>query len=488
MKISSRLLLAVALLSLSLPVWAQENVVLIVGDDMGVDTLAVYGEAGDYPVTPNLDGLATQGVSFRNVWSTPVCSSTRATILTGRYGFRNTVGALVKQSSGGHDLPLCESLLPESLCPVGYRTAAVGKWHLTNGGYNAPPMQPCLPQFSPLVVGGPIHHGFDYFAGSLFNFSSPSQHYFNWQRFEPLLPDGTMAAMAANPSLDYATRQNVDDAIHWLENSGDDPFFLYLAFHSPHVPLQVPPAGEFVPRPGLDSPGMLFDPNSGHDDRAFFKAMVESMDHQIGRLLARLECLGLRENTWIIFVGDNGTTEDVNTSDRPGKGTLFEGGINVPLIVSGPLGWIDEPRRFHEGLVNTTDLFATVCDMAGAALPAGVTLDSYSLLPVLEDHTASTGRALAYSELFPHSGAPGPKDGQAIRNERYKYILHSANSAESFFDLEVDPLEQDNLLLDVPGLTLNERNNLAALKIALSAHTDTPLPCPDPCSSMQTCP
>jgi arylsulfatase B len=287
------------------------NVLVILADDIGTDNIRVYGEADDAPRTPNIDALAAQGVRFRNAYANPVCSPTRAALLTGRYARRTGLGAIVGWTDTT-ELALEEVTLAEFLDegPFDYSTAAIGKWHLSG------------PQ-TPNAFDHPNLQGFDSFAGTIHNlyFEDESQEekrdgepsdYFHYDR----VVDGVLTR-----SDRYATRQQTDDAleaIHTLE----EPWFVYLAYNAAHSPFQAPPGSELGPRAS---------------DVQRYDATIEEMDTQIGRLLDGLE--SKRQRTIVIFLADNGTPKEVVTAPylpKHAKATLYEGGTNVPLIVAGP--------------------------------------------------------------------------------------------------------------------------------------------------------
>ena len=347
------------------------NILLLIADDLGVDGLESYGEGSGTPTTPNIDSLAQGGLLFRNVWSNPVCSTTRATILTGNYAFRNGIGWLVYESSAGPPLQLSELTLPEALdWTTGglYAHAAFGKWHLgdsTVGGESAPNQA-----------------GFSHYSGALANLLPPND-YFNW----PKTVDGTTTT-----STNYATTETVDDVLAWVGQT-PEPWFAHVAFHAPHTPFHSPPANLHT----VD----LTQPTK----RLQFEAMVEALDTEIGRLLASLPP-AVSANTMVIFVGDNGSHSSITLSPfdtEHAKSTLYEGGVNVPLIISGPL--LSDTGEVR-GLVTTTDLYRTVLEMAGGTipLPAKAGQDSVSLVPYFADASLQTLREYAYAEEFLPNG------------------------------------------------------------------------------------
>ena len=293
---------ALAALCSSAP--AQDNVLLIVLDDVGVDYVGCYGEAAHPANTPNIDALADQGVLFRNFWTAPVCSATRAQVQTGRFGYRTGVGHVVTKN---HGLPKQELVLPEVFerrDDLGHTTAAFGKWHLGNaalGGVYAPNLA-----------------GYRHFEGTRANLNQP-QDYYSWEH---------IANGVVTQSEDYATTRTVDDFLGW-HGQVSGPWFAYVAFHAAHQPFHRPPDHLHT----LDLP----DGDPRHDPVPFYRATIESVDTEIGRLLAGLgEEL---EETHVVLLGDNGTPGQVSLAPflpSHAKQTPYEGGLNVPLIVSGP--------------------------------------------------------------------------------------------------------------------------------------------------------
>lgn len=403
----------------------QDNVLIIVADDVGVDSVRVYHEGRQPPPTPHIDALAARGVLFRNTWSNPLCSPTRACIQTGRYGLRTGIGAVVNWTGPSPSLSFAETTLPELLDArqSGYAHAAIGKWHLTNqaaGGVLAPNLS-----------------GWSHYSGPVI----PTSNYFSWQR--------TVNGVTAN-STTYMTTQNVDDALAWIQ-SAPRPWVCYLAFLSAHKPFHAPP-------PALHTQNL----SSGQDPVRLYKAMVEAMDTEIGRLLTTLgpEVVA---STNVIFLGDNGTPKEV--SEPPflsthAKATMYEGGLNVPLIVAGPA--VGSGGREDPALVSTVDLFATVAELCGvdAGVP-WVAIDSVSFVPHLRTPDHPAVRSIAYSEVFLTSRWSGDS---AVRDSTYKLIRRrSARPVlHEFYDLAADTFEQNELLSSRP-LTPVEQTAMAAL-------------------------
>ncbi len=391
------------------------NILILVADDVGVDQLAAYGEGTDVPYTPALDALAADGLRFRNAWANPVCSPTRALVMTGRYAFRTGLGDILPLTSTDHLLP-SEVTLPELLdagAPNAWQHAAFGKWHLgspTPGGFD-----------------GPNLAGFDHFAGTPGNLVQPFGYY-SW----PEVENGALRV-----STEYATSRTVDSFLEWLPEA-NGPWLAYVAFNACHFPFEAPP-------PELHSVDLSGVPPHGVP-RPYYKAVLEAMDTEIGRLL---EGLGSeRANTTILFLGDNGTPPGVGAPNFPPdqhKGTLYEGGINVPLIVQGPAVAAGSECS---ALVSAVDIFATVADLAGVDLASTIAapLDSVSLLPYFSNPGLPSARDAVFAELFAPNGLCQPAAFErAVRDKRYKLITRS-DAADELYDLELDPFETTDLL------------------------------------------
>ncbi len=369
---------------------APPNVLVLLADDLGVDKVGVYGEAANPPPTPHLDQMAARGILFRNAWSNPVCAPTRATLLTGRYSFRTGIGG-VRAPSGPWSLGLSEVTIPEmlGLGETRYGTAAFAKWHLTND--------------SPFTH--PNDQGFDHFAGVWFNVDRGSDNAYDYSFFQKVV-QGELGDVSA-----YAPTDKVDDALEWIA-AAPGPWFVYLAFNSPHTPFHAPPQNLHTQNL---SDAACAAGGTGDEIRCY-DAMVEAMDTEIGRLIAGIDPQVL-DNTVVMFLGDNGTPGRAGEPPRianHSKGSTYEKGINVPLIVTGPM--VTQPGAESLALVNTTDVFATIAEIAGVSLdeemPPETILDSVSFLPHLRDPSAPTTRQFVFAERFwPNSTAgafPGP--------------------------------------------------------------------------------
>lgn len=413
---------------------AGENVLLIIADDYGADAMGIYSKAETAP-TPTLDALADNGVRFLHCWANPVCSPTRASILTGRHACRTGVG------SRGDVIDPNEFTIAHAMSNAGYATACIGKWHLndkTNGGKRNPNLM-----------------GFDYYAGST---RGAIYDYFAWSK--------TVNGVTANVS-NYATSENVDDAIAWIDDQGTAPWFLWLAFNAAHTTYHLPPND-------LHSYDDL--PNTPEDIESnpvpYFRAMVEAMDTEISRLLSSMDS-EVVANTTIIFIGDNGTSKRVSPQVvRGAKGSLYEGGLWVPCIVSGPA--IEGPlNRTNDALIHVVDIFNSILEIAGVdpatAVPAGTQIDSSSFAPYLADPDLPNFHTYSFAERFSQNGMAA--DGKAIRNESYKLIRFD-DGHEELFDIANDPTESRDLLArgKLGGM---RRSNYEALAASLDALRDS---------------
>jgi arylsulfatase A-like enzyme len=387
---------------------AGNNVLLIIADDYGTDSSPLYNTtAGATAPTPRIAALAASGVRFSNAYACPVCSPTRATMLTGRHGFRTGVGQVVTVADG-NSLTAGELTLPEVISQnntLGIQSACFGKWHLSAG-------MPAATAAAPNTIGGWPHY-----AGST---SGALTDYFSWNKST----NGTVSTMTT-----YATTDLVNDATAWINarTAANQQWVAWVAFNAPHTPFHNPPAA--LHSYGANPATSLLK----------YRAAVEAMDTEIGRLLLSVNTA----TTDIIFIGDNGSPGQVIQppyDNDHSKGTLYDGGTRVPLVISGPS--VVSGGRTSGALVHAVDLFSTVLELAGVPLPASVTLDSESLKPVLANQSPGI-RTRIYNEQFTQSDPAA--GGRAIRDDRYK-LIRLNNGAEEVYDLQASPAETVNLL------------------------------------------
>ncbi|MEZ4317952.1 MAG: sulfatase-like hydrolase/transferase [Myxococcota bacterium] len=424
------------------------NVLLFLLDDIGVDKVGAYGMLDDAPPqTPVIDGLAETGIRFHRAWSTPVCSPTRATVMTGRYGRRTGLGRIIDQEAPAAILAYDEIMVPEMLAwaDLPYATAMTGKWHLAW----------LLPRYLDHPSAG---GGFEYHTGSLENLGRSIQNpefprgYRYWENNR----NGSLSW-----STEYATAYTVDQSIALTENM-PEPWFLYVPFNGAHIPYHDPPE-DWVYTPAADTTG---------PER--FRAMVESIDLAIGRVLDGMDP-DVRARTTVFVVGDNGTaTASTLPQLELAKGTVLEAGVRVPFIVNG--AGVQEPG-VSDVLVNTVDLFDTIAAIAGADLsrmdaePGALPRDSQSFLPVLGALDAP-GRTVGYAEAFEPNG-PGPytQSFRAVTDGRFKLIeFEGVEAGAVLFDLENDPTESDDLL--AAGPTGDAAEALERLEAAMDGYVE----------------
>lgn len=393
----------------------QPNILFIIADDMGKDATAGFSEGTIKPNTPNLNSIKDAGLTFNNFWTYPTCSPTRASIITGKYGYRTGV------KFAGDVLDNSEKILQQYINEQtnnAYATAIVGKWHLA--GRNTTTN---LESF-----------GMDYYAGVI---AGSVPDYYAWDLSE----DG-----ASTSQTEYTTKVFTDLAINWV-NDQDKPWFLWLAYNAPHTPFHAPPAE-------MHTQGNLPDYADNLDATPYYMAAIEAMDYQIGRLLANIPAAEL-DNTVIIFIGDNGTPGQVAQapySRRKAKGSLYQGGVNVPMFISGK----NVSRTGAENsLIGSTDLYSTIAELAG--VDNSTINDSKSFKHLLT--TVATHRVFQYAEL-----ADGADDLWGINNGEYKLIVN-ANGTEELYDLGNDPYESANLLNST--LTAAQESAKAALETEL---------------------
>lgn len=378
------------------------NIIMVIGDDVGIDSSPCYEVGAEKPNMQNLEALCESGVVFDNVWATPACSSTRAAILTGQYGLRTGVLA------AGEELQDTESvfdiLANDTATP--YSNAVIGKWHV--GGKHPDPNHPAL-------------FGVEHYAGFL---TSGLKDYYEWDITE----DGVSSHVSG-----YATTVFTDKALEWIEEQ-DSAWFLWLAYNAPHVPNHIPPEGMYTQQ-GLTGTPQDMRQNT----RSYYFAALEALDSEMGRLLDSLPP-EVRANTVIIFIGDNGTHNTVSQGYDPEKTkfTVYEGGIHVPMIIAGD--GVSRIGEREDALVNITDLFATIAEMAGVDEVSQP--DSVSFMDALTNPNF-TGREYAYSEFRFENGSTA----WTVRDLQYKLIEYSDGRRE-LYDLSVDPFESNDLLAD----------------------------------------
>ena len=387
------------------------NVLVILVDDLGYGDLSCYG-AKDLK-TPNIDRLVSAGMRFDNFYANcPVCSPTRAALLTGRYpdlvGVPGVIRTHIKNNWGYLD-PRA-TLLPELLNRAGYHTAIVGKWHL---GLSSP--------------NKPNQRGFDFFHGFLGDmmddYYNHRRHGHNYMRCngELIDPKGHATDLFTEWAVDYIRGRR----------RAKQPFFLYVAYNAPHTPIQPP--DEWLQRVKQREPGIS-------DRRAKLVAFIEHLDDGIGKVIEALDQTGLAEDTLVIFTSDNGGQLGVGANNGPlraGKGDMYEGGIRVPFCAVWP-GKIKAGSR-SDAVALTMDLFPTICRVAGATIEHEI--DGRSILPVLLGRQQELDDRLLFW-VRREGGRYGGQEYYAVRHGRFKLVQNSPFEGFELFDLAEDPQEQ----------------------------------------------
>ncbi|MCX5683467.1 MAG: sulfatase [Planctomycetota bacterium] len=429
------------------------NFVFFLIDDMGWMDLSCQGSK--FYETPNIDRLASQGMRFTNAYAAcPVCSPTRASIMTGRYPARlhltdwiaghNRPFAKLRIPDWTKYLPLEEVTIAEALKPAGYATASIGKWHL--GG----------PEF------WPDKQGFDLnFAGT--DQGQPPSYFAPYKiQTIPSAPDG-----------EYLTDRLADETCKFIDANKARPFFVYLPNYAVHSPLM----GK---KEMIEKYKAKADPASGQKN-AVYAAMIQSVDESVGKVCAKLDELGLAGRTVVIFMSDNGgvarTTS--NAPLRAGKGSLYEGGIREPLIVRWP-GAV-KPGTTNDEVVISTDFFPTILEIAGVAPsadPAHI-LDGISFVPELKQSGRKRTREAVYWH-YPHYHPGGATPGSIIRAGDWKLIEYFEDNRVELYNLREDLGETKDLAATMPDKAAELRKKLADWRTSVGAQMPTPNPDYDP--------
>ncbi len=434
----------------------RPNVVLFLIDDLGWADLGCYGSK--YHRTPHLDTMAREGLRCTQFYSaSPVCSPTRAAIMTGRWPARlhltdwlpgrpDRPDQRLARPAIRQQLPLEEVTLAEALRSVGYKTGHIGKWHLGGEGF------------------GPREQGFDLnIAGD--HTGSPLSY------FAPFNRQGrSMPGLDDAPAGEYLTDRLTTAAEKFIDTHANEPFFLYIPHYGVHTPMRA--KEELVKKyPDGPKPGVQSNP--------IYAAMLESVDDSVGRVLKKLADRGLSDRTIVLFTSDNGglaTLEGPNTPAtnnsplREGKGYLYEGGIRVPMLVR----W---PGKIPAGSTNDTPQYAVDLRptlLAACGVNADVSMDGVNVLPAWTG-SGKLDRDTLYWH-YPHYPNQGGKPGSAIRVGDYKLIEFFEYGRRELYDLKADPRETRNLAEAKPELVEQLAAKLASWRTSVDAQLPTPNP------------
>jgi len=430
---------------------SKPNFLFILADDYGWSQLGCYGSL--YYETPYIDNLARQGMKFTDAYAAcPVCSPTRASIMTGKYPARLHLTDFIaggkfpydkyKQPDWQKFLPLEEITIAEVLKTAGYTTASFGKWHLSID--KKPPKS--LPY-------NPDKQGFDeYFV----TYKPTSKH---------------------DPESDAHNVEIITEkSLEFLQNNKDNPFFLYVSHNTIHAPILAKKKllEKYKNKPGANLP----------QNNPIVAAMIEDLDNSVGKLLAKLDELDIADNTIVVFFGDNGGLEKSakQTPLRSGKANLYEGGIREPLIVRWP-GVVQKGSTCSEP-VTSVDFFPTFLDILDLKNKAPNTIDGISLLPLLRQTGTLSRQAIYWHYPHYHSSSIGP--GGAVRMGDYKLLewfdetICGPSNRFELYNLKHDIAEQNNLSKKMPGKTEQLRRMLANWRKKVGAQMMTPNPDYDP--------
>ncbi len=437
------ILLAAIMTNVGEPAPHRPNVVFVLADDLGWKDLGCYGST--FHETPNLDRLAAGGMRFTNAYAACcACSPTRASIMAGCYPATLNLTTIVGAWRGNKapedsrvlppvtlpHLPLERTTLAELLKEAGYATGMVGKWHVGQNEF------------------GPLGQGFDVAIAPPHRGMPKSYFWPEW--------DG-------NPNMpgrfegDYLTDLLTEKGCEFVDRNHRRPFFLYMCYHSVHVPIEskADKVAHFEDKLRRRAPG------PGEQNNAHYAAMVQSVDDGVGRIIDALRKHHLEKNTIFIFFSDNGglahpshvgdhTPATTNAPLRSGKGYLYEGGIREPCIISwpgsiAPSGVCPEP-------ISSIDFLPTVCELVGVDTASGESIDGISFARLLSDPKTSLSREALFWH-YPHFSSMGGRPSGAVRAGRWKLLEHYETGRLELFDLKADIGERTNLASARPDKT-----------------------------------
>lgn len=439
----------------------KPNIIFLLVDDLGWNDITCYGST--FHETPNIDQLAKEGMRFTNAYaSCPVCSPTRASILTGKYPARLNITDWIPGqdpknkpllgTKDKHKLPLEEVTLAENLKAAGYQTAFFGKWHLGEPGFF------------------PENQGFDINKGGHWA-GQPGSYFYPYKNKRKRWD---VPGLEGGQEGEYLTDRLTSESINFITQNKDNPFLLYFAYYNVHTPIQakpelvakyeakksnIPPAKKaaFLPERDANS--------KQRQDNPAYAGMVQSVDESVGRIMEQLKTLDLADNTIIVFTSDNGglTTlpkkRKAPTSVVPlraGKGWLYEGGIRVPAIIKWPTQI--QANSTCETPITSTDFYPTILEMAALSAQPNQHSDGKSLVPLLQQTKGFSRDALYWH--FPHYHGSNNRPSAAIRAGDYKLIEWFENGEIELYNLKEDLGEQHNLVEVMPEKAANLQKKL----------------------------
>lgn len=440
----------------------KPNIVVILADDLGWSDISAYG--GTFVNTPHIDAIGKEGVKFTQAYaSASICSPSRSGLMTGRYqqrfGHEFQIHEVVKDPAsvkavpGGHvyayqpenydgvthqGLPVSEITLAQQLKQSDYTTGVIGKWHL---GF--------LPEFYPEARGFDHHFAF-LGGGSVYSLDTAETNVvtkaLSWENKKPVLERSEYRAIRENGNpvevQEYLTDRLAAEAVNFIENNKNAPFFLYTSFNAPHTPVQAP-------RAYYDKLTHIKDPNK----RAYY-AMIAALDDAVGKITTKLKESGLEENTLIFFLSDNGGASYTGLTDnrplRGGKITEFEGGIRVPFL----LQWKGKlpAGKILDAPVSLLDVFTTASAAASTPLPEDRKYDGVDLAPYISGDTTT----LPHDKLFWRHGYQ-----KAVRKSNWKLLVNEQSGDVNLYDLSVDGSEKNNIASSHPEKVKELKEDLA---------------------------
>ena len=431
------------------------NFIFILVDDLGATDLGCQGSS--FYETPNIDRLAREGMRFTQAYSAcTVCSPTRAAVLTGQYPARLHITdwiaghprpfAKLKVPDWTRHLPLETMNVARALKVAGYVSASIGKWHLGEEAY------------------WPDKQGFDRNRGGC-HLGQPPTYVAPYR----------IPTLAEGPPGELLTDRECAEALKFIEENRNRPFLVYLPHYAVHTPLMGKPEviAKYKAKARPDAP----------QRNATYAALVESVDDSVGRLMRRLDELQLAERTVILFTSDNGgligNPRDPITANlglRAGKGSAYEGGVRVPLIVRWP--GVTSAGSVCEVPVISVDFFPTLLEAAGVPLPDGHRVDGESLVPLLRGTNVLRRDTLYWH--YPHYHPGGATPYSALRQGNWKLIEFFEDDRVELYNLRTDPTERSDLAERMPEKASSMRNQLQAWRRRLGAQLPTPNPGYDP--------
>ncbi len=441
----------------------RPNVIFILIDDLGWTDVGCFGS--DLYQTPNVDRLAREGMRFTDAYAAcTVCSPTRAAVMTGKYPARLHLTDWI----AGHKRPFAKLQIPnwtmylpheevtlaEALKPGGYFTAHVGKWHLGPRGY------------------WPEDQGFDVNVAG-YDAGAPPTYYWPYRRGQRQLLN---LPLTEETKGQYLTDRLGDETVKLLRTKAREPFFFYLATYQVHTPIQ--PKKEYVPyyESRVRAQGKHTNPN--------YAAMVQSADELVGKVLRTLDELGLAERTVVFFTGDNGGLSHIYgqkrgpTDNRPlrlGKGSAYEGGVRVPLIVRWP--GVTRPGSVCHEPVLSIDYYPTILEITGLPGDAkhNASVDGVSLVPLLKDPSATLDREAIYWH-YPHYHPGGATPYGAIRAGQWRLVEFYEDEHVELYNLKEDIGESHDLAAEMPEKAAELRQKLHRWREQVGAQMPVPNP------------